>query len=93
MIALLSGPLGRLVCLALTVFWLILLARVIVSFVQFGGWRPPATGPWRSAIDLLEDVTEPALKPIRKIVPPVGMLDASILVAFAVIIVLQLALC
>lgn len=93
MIAQLTGPLGRLVCTGLTVFWLLLLARVIVSFIVLAGWRPPATGPRRSAIDLLEDVTEPVLKPIRRVVPPTGMLDVSILVAFVVIIVLQLALC
>jgi YGGT family. len=93
MIAQLTGPFGRLVCTGLTVFWLILLARVIVSFIVLAGWRPPTTGPWRSAIDLLEDVTEPVLKPIRRLVPPTGMLDVSILVAFVVIIVLQLALC
>ncbi len=93
MIAALTGPWHSLVCIGLTVFSVILLARVISSWIVLAGGRPPAVGPLRSAVDLLEDITEPILKPIRKVVPPTGMLDASVLVAFVVIIVLQLALC
>ena len=93
MIATLQGPLGRLVCDLLRLFWLVLLARVIVSWVVFAGGRPPPDGPVRTAVDLLERITEPVLQPIRKIVPPAGMFDVSVLVAFAIILVLQLALC
>ena len=83
----------RLICVALTLIWVILLLRVILSWVQLAGWRPPATGPLRSAYDLLFDVTEPPLRMLRRILPPAGMFDLSVVVAFIIIFVLRTALC
>jgi YggT family protein len=83
----------RLICLALTLVSVILLARVILSWIQLAGWRPPATGPLRSAYDLLFDVTEPPLRALRRILPPAGMFDLSIVVAFIIIFVLRIAIC
>ena len=83
----------RLICYALTLIWIILLVRVILSWVQLAGWRPPATGPLRSAYDLLFDVTEPPLRLLRRVLPPAGMFDLSIVVAFIIIFVLRTALC
>jgi YggT family protein len=80
-------------CLLLGVWSLILLIRVILSWIVLAGWRPPVTGPGRSAYDLLFSVTEPVLRPLRRIVPPVGMFDLSVAVAFVVILVLRAALC
>jgi YggT family protein len=88
-----SNPLQSAFCLALTFAWLLLLARVIVSWVVFAGWRPPSTGPVRSAYDLLDNVTDWAIKPLRKIVPPAGMFDMSVLVAFIIIFVARVAFC
>jgi len=88
-----ENPLVHVFCIALTVFWLILLARVIVSWVVALGGRPPSTGPVRTVIELLDDVTEPVIAPLRRIVPPAGMLDLSVLVAFVIILVLQTAIC
>ncbi|MGH2597107.1 MAG: YggT family protein [Actinomycetota bacterium] len=87
------NPVIRLLCLALTVYWLVLLARVIVSWIELAGVRPPVTGPLRTLFELLFDVTEPVLRPIRRIVPPAGPLDLSVIVAFVIIFVLQNALC
>jgi YggT family protein len=83
----------RLVCVALTLVWVILLVRVILSWIQLAGWRPPATGPLRSAYELLFDVTEPPLRALRRILPPAGMFDLSVVVAFIIIFVLQTVLC
>jgi YggT family protein len=88
-----ANPLGRLICVALTVAWILLLARVIVSWLEYFGLRPPITGPIRGAYALLFDVTEPGLRPLRKIVPRAGMFDLSVLVAFVIIFVFQAAFC
>jgi YggT family protein len=88
-----TSPFLRLICYALLLYSLILLARVILSWLQLAGMRPPITGPLRSAYDLLFDVTEPVLSPLRRIVPPAGPLDLSVLVAFIIIFVLRSALC
>jgi YggT family protein len=82
-----------LICVALTVFSFVLLARVVLSWLQLAGVRPPIGGPLRSLYDLLFDVTEPALTPLRRIVPPAGMFDLSVVVAFIIIFVLQAAIC
>ena len=88
-----SGPVLNLVCIALTVAWVVLLLRVVVSWLEFFGVRRPIGGPLRAAYDLLFDVTEPMLRPLRRIVPPAGMFDLSVVVAFVIIFVLQTALC
>lgn len=88
-----ANPFLRLVCVALTIYSLILLVRVILSWIELAGVRPPVAGPLRSAYELLFDVTDPVLIPLRRIVPPAGPLDLSVLVAFIIIFVLQSALC
>jgi YggT family protein len=88
-----ANPIQSLVCLAFTVFTLILLARVVVSWLEVFGARPPVSGPLRTAYRLLFDLTEPVLVPLRRIVPPAGMVDLSVMVAFVIIFVLQRAIC
>lgn len=88
-----TNPFGRLICLALTLAWLLLLVRVILGWIEYFGGRRPMTGPLRSAYDLLIEVTDVGLKPLRRIVPPAGMFDMSVLVAFVIIFVAQQALC
>jgi len=87
-----SSALVGLLSLVLTVFWILLLARVILSWLEMFGVRLPASGPMRSVADLLTDVTEPVLRPLRRIVPPAGPFDLSVAVAFIIVIVLQQAL-
>ncbi len=88
-----ANPVLGLVCLAASLYVLVLLAWVILSWVRFAGWRPPASGIGRSAIELLEDLVRPVVTPIRRIVPPVGMLDLSVLVAFIILYVIRQAVC
>jgi uncharacterized protein YggT (Ycf19 family) len=87
-----TNPLAQLICTLLLLAELLLLARVILSWAVFFGMRLPVTGPLRSAYDLLIQVTEVGLRPLRRIVPPAGMFDISVLVAFIVVLVARLAL-
>jgi YggT family protein len=84
---------SELICLVLFVFMLLLLVRVILSWLQFAGWRPPIGGPLRAGFDVVIDVTEPPLRLLRRVVPPAGVLDLSVLVAFVVILVLRRVFC
>lgn len=52
---------------------LAILARVFLSWVQ--------VDPYHPAIQLLYQVTEPILAPLRNVIPPVGMFDISPIVA------------
>ncbi|GGW94464.1 YggT family protein [Alteromonas halophila] len=61
-------------------FWVLLL-RAILSWVSQG----------QTAIDyVLYQLTEPFLAPIRKVIPPIGGLDLSVLVAIIALQFLQL---
>ena len=86
-----ANLLGTLLCVALSTATILLLIRVVVSWLELFGVRPPITGPIRTAYKLLYDVTEPGLRPLRKVVPPAGMFDLSVLVAFVIIFVLRVA--
>jgi len=88
-----ANPFIRLVCIALGAYSIVLLARVILSWIELAGVRPPSTGPVRTLFELLFDVTEPVLRLLRRIVPPAGPLDLSVIVAFVIIFVLQNAIC
>jgi YggT family protein len=91
-----TSPILRLLCVATTIYLLILLIKVILSWIVVLGARPPATGPARTAIDLVDDVTEPALRPLRNLIPPVRMgvvgLDLSMIVLFVILFVIRSAL-
>jgi YggT family protein len=92
-----SNPALDILCLLITIYTFILLIRVIVSWAFLLGFRPPYGGPVRKLLDLLDDVTEPVLKPLRALIPPVragGMgLDLSVLILFVILAVLRQAIC
>ncbi len=80
------------VCILLTVYWVILLIRILSS------WFPiPPSGPIRTVMDLVYAVTEPVLRPIRGLLPPVRMgamgFDLSPIIVFVIIQVLQFSIC
>lgn len=83
-------------CVVLTVYTIILFIRVIISWAYLFGFRPPYSGPIRTILDLLEDVTEPVLRPLRALIPPIRAggvgLDLSIIIAFVILAVLRTAL-
>lgn len=89
-----SGAL-EVVCILLNAYTYVLLAYVVMSWLTLFGFRPPATGPVRAAIDLLDVVTQPVLRPLRSMMPPVRAggvgIDLSIVVAFVVLGVIRAA--
>ena len=76
----------QLIHFVFTLFYLAILRRIILSFIipMMGGRPNPIL---INIYEILAQVTEPILGPVRKIIPTVGMLDFSPLV---VIIVLQI---
>ena len=62
------------------IYVLVLFARAILSWFPYNP-NSPLNGV-RRVIFML---TEPVLAPFRRIIPPVGMLDLSFLVAFLVV--------
>jgi YggT family protein len=66
----------------LTLYKYILLASVIISWVN--------ADPYNPLVNFIHRVTEPVLRKIRRHMPDTGMLDLSPIVAFAAIYVLQI---
>jgi YggT family protein len=66
----------------LTIYKYILLASVIISWVN--------ADPYNPIVSFIQRVTDPVLNRIRRHMPDTGMLDLSPLVAFALIYVVQI---
>ena len=79
----------RLLCLALTVFWILLLIRVILSWLEVFGVRLPRSGPMALGVRPADRRDGAVAAAAAQIVPPAGMFDLSVVVAFIIIFVLQ----
>jgi len=79
------------VCIALTIYWIVLFARIIMSW-----FPPPLSGLGRTLWNIVHDLTEPVLGLVRGLLPPVRMgamgLDLSPIVVFVALGVIQAAL-
>lgn len=61
--------------LLLNLVTIVFIARAIVS------WFPVRTdSPFRPVVDTLYRLTEPVLAPIRRVLPPLGGLDLSVII-------------
>jgi YggT family protein len=56
-----------------TLLELAILARVLLSWFR--------VDPYHPAVAFLYQVTEPILRPLRRVIPPLGMMDISPIVA------------
>jgi uncharacterized protein YggT (Ycf19 family) len=65
----------------LFVYILLLIAHIIVSLVLSLGVRIPYSRWFDAVTNFLRDVSEPYLRPWRKIIPMIGPLDLSPMVA------------
>jgi YggT family protein len=65
----------------ITVYSLIIVAYVISSLVFSFGVRMPYNRVLNGILGFLRDVSEPYLRPFRRIIPQIGPLDISPIVA------------
>jgi YggT family protein len=81
----------EIVCLLLTIYWLILFARIILSWIP-----PPISGIGRTLYDIIHALTEPVLGLVRGLLPPIRMgtvgLDLSPIIVFIALAVIRGAL-
>lgn len=79
------------VCLLLSIYFIILLVRIILT------WVPSLPEPLEPVARAVRALTDPLLNPLRGLIPPirVGMaaLDLSPILLFLAIIILQSLLC
>jgi YggT family protein len=77
-----------LICSFLSIYYIVLFARVILS------WFPLQPGTAMASIaSVVYQVTEPVMGPVRRIMPRIGMIDISPLVIFIGLRILQGAIC
>ncbi len=70
-------PLIDVVLMALNLYWYIILASVIVSWLVAFGVINTYNSTVRTIIDVIYRLTEPALRPIRRVMPDFGTVDLS----------------
>ena len=77
------------ISLILSLVWWVFLIMIVmswlISFNVINTRNQFVAGVWRA----LNQVTEPILRPIRRIVPPMGGLDLSPIIVFIIIFFLQ----
>ena len=64
-----------------TLLELAILARVLLSWFR--------VDPYHPAVNFLYQITEPILRPLRNVIPPLGMIDISPIVALILMGVLR----
>ncbi|ODS24571.1 hypothetical protein AB835_03035 [Candidatus Endobugula sertula] len=82
--AVLVYSIRELLLLVLNIYLLSFIVLVIISWIAPHNHNP--------AISLIVSITEPVLAPIRRIIPPMGGLDFSIMIALLIIYILKILL-
>ena len=72
-----------LVDLVFTFFTLAIIARALMSWFPQDPFRPNPLVVW------LNRITDPILDPIHRVIPPIGMLDITPIVALVLLQILQ----
>jgi YggT family protein len=66
----------------------VMAARAVFS------WFPVRPGTALASLNgVLYELTEPVLRPVRRIIPPAGMFDLSFIVVFFVLVILRSIIC
>ncbi len=81
-LGLLIYSIADLISLFLSVFLIAILIQVIMSWISPGNYNP--------VIGLVNTLAAPALRPIQKLIPPIGGLDISPLFAILMIVVAKM---
>lgn len=80
------SEIGNILASILSVYLIILIGRLVFDFVQIFArdWRP--TGVVLVLVEAIYTVTEPPLKVIRKVVPPIRLGQVSLDLGFLILL-------
>ncbi len=76
-----GGIIFTFVDLLITVLYFALLARVVLSWIKLSPTNP--------LVVIIFQITEPMLAPIRRVLPKMGMLDLSPMIALLVLFAIR----
>jgi len=82
------SPVGQVLILVLWLFLILLIARLVLDYVQMfaRSWRP--RGPLLVVAEVIYTITDPPLRALRKVIPPLKIGSVSIDLSFLVLFVL-----
>jgi len=82
------SPVGQILILVLWIFLILLIGRLILDYVQMfaRSWRP--SGPLLIVAEVIYTVTDPPLKALRRVIPPLKIGSVSLDLSFLVLFVL-----
>lgn len=66
----------RIIIVLFNIFYIIMLARVILSWIRVSPYHPT----WGPIVRFIFEATEPILAPVRKVIPSMGGLDLSVII-------------
>ena len=84
---LVPGPVGSILRFVLFLFFIVLLGRLVLDWVQAFArqWRP--RGALLVVAELIYTVTDPPLRALRKVIPPLTLGSVRLDLAFLVLMV------
>ena len=82
------SPVGQIIILVLWLFFILLIGRLILDYVQMfaRSWRPK--GPLLVVAEAIYTVTDPPLRALRKVIPPLKLGSINLDLSFLVLVVL-----
>lgn len=78
---------GQVIATVLWLYWLVLIGRLVFDFVQIfaRSWRP--RGPLLLLAEIIYSLTDPPLRLLRRIIPPLKLGGIQFDLAFLVLII------
>jgi YggT family protein len=82
------GPVGAIVYGALWFFFLLLIGRLVLDYIQMfaRSWRP--RGPLLVVAEIVYTITDPPLKALRRVIPPLRIGQITLDLSFLVLVIL-----
>ena len=81
------SAIGQVIAVVLWLYWLVLIGRLIFDFVQIfaRSWQP--RGPLLILAEMIYSVTDPPLRLLRRVIPPLKLGGIQFDLAFLVLII------
>ena len=87
--ALTRGDIANYVQALFLVYILLLIVYVLLNMMFSFGLRPPYTRWTDAVLGFLKDVADPYLRLFRRLIPPIGMIDFTPMIAIIVLYVVR----
>lgn len=76
-------------CIAISAYYIVLILRIVLSWLTMAWSPPPSFDP---VVRVIYDLTEPVMGLFRRYIPPMGGFDLSPIFVFLALLLLKSAL-